>query len=187
STRCDSFADGLLDCPHYTRPEVFEGVPVPEPLMSGHHARIARWRRERALATTAERRPDLVARARSAGRLSAEDEAFLATLEGSDRRWERPRDASDPRSRRPIPGAHRRKSSPPRADPRYHSFVQRNMASDGRRSRPSSLRLLGTPGPPLPGRPSRIPLASMPLSREVKAIARRIRLESRIVSFTDLG
>ncbi|NLD70996.1 MAG: tRNA (guanosine(37)-N1)-methyltransferase TrmD [Limnobacter sp.] len=86
STRCDSFADGLLDCPHYTRPEVFEGVPVPEPLMSGHHARIARWRRERALATTAERRPDLVARARSAGRLSAEDEAFLATLEGSDRR-----------------------------------------------------------------------------------------------------
>ncbi|HRO61998.1 MAG TPA: tRNA (guanosine(37)-N1)-methyltransferase TrmD, partial [Burkholderiaceae bacterium] len=80
STRCDSFADGLLDCPHYTRPELFEGVPVPEPLLSGHHARIARWRRERALAATAERRPDLIDKARKGGRLTAEDEAFLTAL-----------------------------------------------------------------------------------------------------------
>ena len=86
STRCDSFADGLLDCPHYTRPEVFEGVPVPEPLLSGHHARIARWRRERALAITAARRPDLIRTAREGGRLSAEDEAFLVALTRADTR-----------------------------------------------------------------------------------------------------
>jgi tRNA (guanine37-N1)-methyltransferase len=76
----DSFADGLLDCPHYTRPEVFEGLAVPEVLLSGHHARIARWRRERALEATARLRPDLIASARAAGRLSAPDEAFLAAL-----------------------------------------------------------------------------------------------------------
>jgi tRNA (guanine37-N1)-methyltransferase len=57
----DSFADGLLDCPHYTRPELFEGRAVPEVLLSGDHARIARWRREQALARTRERRPDLAA------------------------------------------------------------------------------------------------------------------------------
>ena len=56
----DSFADGVLDCPHYTRPEVFEGRAVPEVLLSGDHARIARWRREQALARTRVRRPDLV-------------------------------------------------------------------------------------------------------------------------------
>ena len=78
STDSDSFADGLLDCPHYTRPDLFEGVPVPEVLLSGHHARIARWRRDRALEATANRRPDLIARARAEGRLSAADEAFLA-------------------------------------------------------------------------------------------------------------
>ncbi|MCL4182871.1 MAG: tRNA (guanosine(37)-N1)-methyltransferase TrmD [Burkholderiaceae bacterium] len=78
SAACDSFADGLLDCPHYTRPEVFEGVPVPEVLLSGHHARIARWRREQALRATLRRRPDLIARARAEGRLDAADEAFLA-------------------------------------------------------------------------------------------------------------
>jgi len=81
STAHDSFADGLLDCPHYTRPEVFEGLPVPEVLLSGHHARIAQWRRERSLAASARRRPDLIARARQAGLLSPADEAFLATLD----------------------------------------------------------------------------------------------------------
>jgi len=78
SAACDSFADGLLDCPHYTRPEVFEGVAVPEVLLSGHHARIARWRREQALRATLRRRPELIARARAEGRLDAADEAILA-------------------------------------------------------------------------------------------------------------
>lgn len=81
STAHDSFADGLLDCPHYTRPEVFEGLPVPEVLLSGHHARIERWRRERSLEASARRRPDLIERARQAGLLSSADEAFLATLD----------------------------------------------------------------------------------------------------------
>ena len=60
SAEQDSFTDGLLDCPHYTRPEVFEGRAVPEVLLSGDHARIARWRAGEALARTRARRPDLV-------------------------------------------------------------------------------------------------------------------------------
>lgn len=56
----DSFADGLLDCPHYTRPEVWRGRAVPEVLLSGDHARIAEWRREQALERTRQRRPDLL-------------------------------------------------------------------------------------------------------------------------------
>lgn len=76
----DSFSDGLLEGPHYTRPEVYRQVPVPEVLMSGHHARIERWRREESLRITAQRRPDLIAKARLAGRLSAQDEAFLKKL-----------------------------------------------------------------------------------------------------------
>ena len=55
----DSFTGGLLDCPHYTRPEVFEGRVVPEVLLSGDHARVAGWRREQASARTRARRPDL--------------------------------------------------------------------------------------------------------------------------------
>lgn len=79
----DSFEDGLLDCPHYSRPEVLmvadaEPLPVPAVLLSGHHAAIARWRRERSLALTAQRRPDLIVAARQQGRLSKEDERFLA-------------------------------------------------------------------------------------------------------------
>jgi tRNA (guanine37-N1)-methyltransferase len=80
----DSFSDGLLDCPHYSRPEVLAadagGASVPAPLLSGHHAQIARWRREQSLAITARRRPDLIAAARTAGRLSTGDEAYLASL-----------------------------------------------------------------------------------------------------------
>jgi tRNA (guanine37-N1)-methyltransferase len=81
----DSFEDGLLDCPHYSRPEVLttatgEQLPVPTELLSGHHADIARWRREQSLALTARRRPDLLAAARAAGRLSKTDEKFLAAL-----------------------------------------------------------------------------------------------------------
>lgn len=79
----DSFnpaLDGLLDCPHYTRPENWEGQGVPEVLLSGHHGQIERWRREQRLALTARLRPELIARARAAGRLSRQDEAYLATL-----------------------------------------------------------------------------------------------------------
>jgi tRNA (guanine37-N1)-methyltransferase len=70
----DSFADGLLDCPHYTRPEHDGRQRVPEVLLSGNHAAIRRWRRKQALGRTWERRPDLLH-----GRmLSAEDQALLA-------------------------------------------------------------------------------------------------------------
>jgi tRNA (guanine37-N1)-methyltransferase len=80
----DSFSDGLLDCPHYSRPEILETpngpAPVPSVLLSGHHASIARWRREQSLALTARRRPDLIAAARAGGALSAADEKYLHSL-----------------------------------------------------------------------------------------------------------
>ena len=56
----DSFADGLLDCPHYTRPERIDGLVVPDVLQSGNHERIRRWRLKQALQRTLERRPDLL-------------------------------------------------------------------------------------------------------------------------------
>ena len=61
SAQQDSFVRGLLDCPHYTRPEVFEGERVPEVLLSGHHAEIEKWRLKQALGRTWQRRPDLLA------------------------------------------------------------------------------------------------------------------------------
>jgi len=79
----DSFnpaVDGLLDCPHYTRPEEWNGLKVPEELLSGHHARIEAWRRRQRLALTAKHRPDRIAAARAAGRLTRADEEFLAGL-----------------------------------------------------------------------------------------------------------
>ena len=80
----DSFSDGLLDCPHFSRPERLstpEGdYPIPAVLTSGHHGDIARWRRERSLEITARRRPDLLAAARAAGKLGPLDERFLKTL-----------------------------------------------------------------------------------------------------------
>ena len=60
SAQEDSYADGLLDCPHYTRPEDFQGELVPEVLLSGDHERIRRWRLKQALGRTHERRPDLL-------------------------------------------------------------------------------------------------------------------------------
>jgi tRNA (guanine37-N1)-methyltransferase len=60
SAQQDSFVAGLLDCPHYTRPEVLEGVAVPEVLLSGHHAEIRRWRLKQSLGRTWQRRPDLL-------------------------------------------------------------------------------------------------------------------------------
>ena len=62
SVRLDSFEDGLLDYPHYTRPREFRGLAVPEELLSGHHERIRRFRREQQLEQTARYRPDLLER-----------------------------------------------------------------------------------------------------------------------------
>ncbi len=70
----DSFVDGLLDCPHYTRPESYQGMDVPEVLLSGNHAQIRRWRLKQALGRTYERRPELL-RARA---MQAEEELLLA-------------------------------------------------------------------------------------------------------------
>ena len=72
----DSFARGLLDYPHYTRPAEFAGLKVPDVLLSGHHADVRRWRRKTALARTLDRRPDLIARAA----LDDEDRALLAEI-----------------------------------------------------------------------------------------------------------
>jgi tRNA (guanine37-N1)-methyltransferase len=60
SAASESFAHGLLEYPHYTRPQVFEGRPIPDVLTSGDHGRIAEWRRAEAERITRERRPDLV-------------------------------------------------------------------------------------------------------------------------------
>ncbi|WLI90106.1 tRNA (guanosine(37)-N1)-methyltransferase TrmD [Massilia sp. R2A-15] len=76
----DSFVNGLLDSPHYTRPETYEGVSVPPVLMGGNHAEIVKWRRQKMLEATARKRPDLLARAREAGILTKADEKFLAGL-----------------------------------------------------------------------------------------------------------
>ncbi|KVE25282.1 tRNA (guanine-N1)-methyltransferase [Burkholderia singularis] len=76
----DSFADGLLDCPHYTRPEEYDGARVPDVLLGGHHAEIERWRRQQALKNTFAKRPDLIERARRDKLLSRADEAWLASL-----------------------------------------------------------------------------------------------------------
>lgn len=74
----DSFEDGLLDCPHFTRPVEHELGTVPEVLLSGNHSEIARWRRRQSLARTLLRRPDLLERAA----LTAEDREILASLAG---------------------------------------------------------------------------------------------------------
>jgi tRNA (guanine37-N1)-methyltransferase len=76
----DSFVNGLLDCPHYTRPEVYEGSAVPAVLMGGHHVEIEKWRRERALEATAKKRPDMIIKAREAGLLTRSDEKFLSSI-----------------------------------------------------------------------------------------------------------
>ena len=60
SATTESFSDGLLDCPHYTRPPEFEGMSVPEVLLTGHHAEIAKWRRAAAVEKTKRNRPDLL-------------------------------------------------------------------------------------------------------------------------------
>ncbi|WP_369413202.1 tRNA (guanosine(37)-N1)-methyltransferase TrmD [Pseudomaricurvus albidus] len=84
SAEQDSFTDGLLDCPHYTRPEVFEGRAVPEVLLSGNHEKIRRWRLQQALGRTWQRRPDLLDKLD----LTAEQSALLESFQqsaGSDK------------------------------------------------------------------------------------------------------
>lgn len=80
SSATDSFSDGLLEYPQYTRPPEFNGLPVPAPLLSGNHAEISRWRREQSLKRTAERRPDLLTHAA----LNDNDRLFLKSLGVSD-------------------------------------------------------------------------------------------------------
>lgn len=84
SHRQDSFSDGLLEGPQYSRPDVLtspgSAQAVPKVLLSGHHAEIERWRRDRALELTAKRRPDLIVAARARGALTAEDERTLKAL-----------------------------------------------------------------------------------------------------------
>ncbi len=79
SAQTDSFADGLLEYPQYTRPAVFDGMAVPEVLLSGDHGRIARWRREQQLLRTMQRRPELLERAE----LTEEDRKILSRLRGT--------------------------------------------------------------------------------------------------------
>ena len=84
SHQLDSFnpaLDGLLDCPHYTRPEAWGDKPIPPVLLSGHHERIEQWRREARLRVTLHLRPDLIVQAREQGRISLVDELFLKQLE----------------------------------------------------------------------------------------------------------
>jgi tRNA (guanine37-N1)-methyltransferase len=76
ATAEESFQEGLLEYPHYTRPRVFEGHEVPQVLLEGDHQRIAQWRRRQALARTVTRRPDLLARAV----LSREEREFIKSL-----------------------------------------------------------------------------------------------------------
>ncbi len=84
SLSSESFKEGLLEGPQYTRPEAVDGpsgvLPVPEVLMSGDHARIGRWRREMSLRRTLERRPDLLRKAAGRGQLGPDDLAFLKAL-----------------------------------------------------------------------------------------------------------
>jgi tRNA (guanine37-N1)-methyltransferase len=75
SSADDSFAEGLLEYPQYTRPADFRGMGVPEVLMSGNHGEIARWRRQQSLLRTARRRPDLLVRAD----LTKEEKQWLLT------------------------------------------------------------------------------------------------------------
>jgi tRNA (guanine37-N1)-methyltransferase len=76
----DSHASGLLEYPHYTRPAEYRGYPIPEVLLSGHHAEVDRWRRREALRRTYQRRPDLLEHAD----LSQTDHAFLDQVDAED-------------------------------------------------------------------------------------------------------
>lgn len=80
SAETDSFGDGLLEYPHYTRPPEFNGISVPPPLLSGHHEQIRKWRRKESLRKTRTLRPDLLTKAR----LTREDHKLLTEIEQED-------------------------------------------------------------------------------------------------------
>jgi tRNA (guanine37-N1)-methyltransferase len=80
----DSFVDGLLDCPHYTRPEVHEGCEVPAVLLSGDHKKIRRWRLKQSLQRTRERRPELLANWLAHRSLTAEEAQLLTEISGAE-------------------------------------------------------------------------------------------------------
>jgi tRNA (guanine37-N1)-methyltransferase len=80
ATLDDSHTNSLLEYPHYTRPAEFRGYQVPDVLLSGHHAEIARWRRRQALRRTWERRPDLLDQAE----LSPQERQYLEDLAGAN-------------------------------------------------------------------------------------------------------
>lgn len=82
----DSFYDGVLDCPYYTRPECFEGMRVPDVLLSGHHEQIRRWRHLESLRATLTRRPDLL----EGLSLSDEDREFLSAIREKGRNSQLP-------------------------------------------------------------------------------------------------
>ncbi len=80
----DSFVSGLLDCPHYTRPEIYEGEAVPAVLMSGDHKRIRRWRLKQSLERTRRRRPELFAEWLAQRSLTAEETQLLTEISGEE-------------------------------------------------------------------------------------------------------
>lgn len=80
----ESFSDGLLEYPQYTRPEIFRGLTVPEMLLSGHHEKIRRWRLRKRIEKTLSVRPDLIKRARDSGTLSKEAEAIIKEIENGN-------------------------------------------------------------------------------------------------------
>ncbi len=80
SAEQDSFSDGLLDCPHYARPDVYEGMATPSVLLSGNHAEIRRWRLQQSLLRTQRRRPDLLAKRQ----LSNEEAQLLKEIDNPD-------------------------------------------------------------------------------------------------------
>lgn len=86
SHQFDSFntqLDGLLDCPHYTRPEQWQGQSVPAELLSGHHAHIELWRRQQRLRITARHRPDLLEKAQQAGQITRQEQVMLEQLDAA--------------------------------------------------------------------------------------------------------
>ncbi len=80
----ESFSDGLLEYPQYTRPEVFRGLRVPEMLLSGHHENIRRWRLRKRIEKTLRVRPDLLEKARASGSLSKEAEKTIKEIQNGD-------------------------------------------------------------------------------------------------------
>ena len=124
SVESDSFHSGLLDAAYYTRPAIYRGWSVPDLLLSGHHANIARARREESLSRTAERRPDLLANAP----LTAEERRALARL-GAAPAAEAPPPERPKSSARPKPSARRKSSAPAKTAARRKPSAPRKTSA----------------------------------------------------------